>query len=70
VPPSSHTPPRVGYLRCFTCGKTVECFPENRLRYTLCGWPRCCHDVMVLLIRDTTQFLPTEHISRTTAEST
>jgi hypothetical protein len=43
---------RVGFLRCFTCGKMVECQPDDRLRFASSGWPRCCRDVMVLLARD------------------
>lgn len=42
------TPPRVGILRCFRCGRTIDCPPAVMLRFTQTGCPRCCDDVMTL----------------------
>jgi hypothetical protein len=52
-------PPRVGLLSCLACGVTAECRPTDALEYTRTAWPRCCGEVMTLLI-------PTRHPERLT----
>ena len=37
-------------VRCVQCGRADECSPEELLRYTREGWPRCCGQVMALLM--------------------
>ena len=41
-------PPRIGLLRCLTCGNTVECKPADLLRFAQTHWLRCCGEVMTL----------------------
>jgi hypothetical protein len=32
-------------VRCDVCGSSVQCSPEDLLRYIKTGWPRCCGSV-------------------------
>jgi hypothetical protein len=38
------------FLRCRSCSRTVKCAPADQLHYTQGGWPRCCAEVMELLV--------------------
>ena len=49
---------RVGILRCFSCGSTVECRPPDLLRFTQVGWRRCCGEVMTLFTPSGVQASP------------
>ena len=34
--------PRVGTLRCLTCGKATDCTGADLARFRQTGWPVCC----------------------------
>jgi hypothetical protein len=37
-----------GILRCFACGRSIDCSRTDMLRYAVSGWPRCCGEVLTL----------------------
>lgn len=42
----ARTPVAKKLVRCDGCGTNIECLPEDLLRYTRTGWPKCCGSVM------------------------
>jgi|GEM_PF-4569433 len=38
------------FLRCGSCARTAECTPADQLAYARNGWPRCCAEVMELVV--------------------
>jgi hypothetical protein len=37
-------------LRCSQCGKCTDCSSDDLLSYMRTGWPKCCGEVMTLVI--------------------
>jgi hypothetical protein len=50
-PPDPDPARRVSVLRCKRCARTSECTPADQSHYAQNGWPRCCGEVMELLLQ-------------------
>src|SRR5262245_45074461 len=40
--------PKLHFLRCLQCNRTIDCTQADLLQFTKTGWPRCCAEVMTL----------------------
>jgi hypothetical protein len=45
-------------LRCNGCAQTKPVTPEDLLQYAKTAWPRCCNEVMTLLVPSASRSTP------------
>lgn len=45
-------------LRCNACAQTKNVSPDEMLQYAKSEWPRCCEEVMTLLVPNTSRPTP------------